>query len=283
LVFETPESCATESKRRKISPCNITHISQTPEPEFKTPSVPKKDITRNEKPSISKTDITHVSQSENCHESQGIGLKRKASSPENYISHVSQSQDSHHEEKPKSSLTGRLGHSNVDVTHISQSQPSQHEEIPPEVKTDGKYSHEITHISQSQNSQAQKMRKKDEEKASEKQELDEINTDEEEQERISRIQDLSSIKSILVSPPGLSSIKSILVSPPGSGWMSKRSFSMKKEKSEMNGSGIRTDIEGGIEELEGSNSGNCSQGGNTVGESQGLSSKQEQHTVWRPL
>jgi hypothetical protein len=113
-------------------------------------------------------------------------------------------------------------------------------------------------------------RRTEEEKASEKQELDEINTDEEEQERISRIQDLSSIKSILVSPPG-------------SGWMSKRSFSMKKEKSEMNRSGNRTDFDGGIEELEGSNSGNCSQGGNTVGDSQGLSSKQEQHTVWRPL
>ena len=184
LVCETPQPSNLESKRRKISPGNVTHVSQTPEPEFKTPGVTKEPSpslqltsptntqtalkTRNEKLPTSKKDTTHISQNEDCQlddqstvcasESHGIGLKRKATSYENDITHVSQSQNSQHDEKPKSSprrLGGkkRLTSSNVDVTHISQSQASQHGEKPPNAKLNEKYSHDITHISQSQSSQ----------------------------------------------------------------------------------------------------------------------------------
>ena len=184
LVCETPQSSNVESKRRKISPGNVTHVSQTPETEFKTPGVPKEPSpsqqrtsptnrqtalkTRNEKISTSKTDITHISLSEDYQlddhssvcvsENRGIGLKRKATSPENDITHISQSQNSQRDEKRKGSssrLSGkkRLTGSDVDVTHIAQSQASQHEEKPPNTKLNEKYSHEITHISQSQSSQ----------------------------------------------------------------------------------------------------------------------------------
>ncbi len=83
-----------------------------------------------------------------------------------------------------------------------------------------------------------------------------------------RVQDLSSIKSS--------------ISPPGSGWMSKRSFSIKKEKSEMNQSVNRTNIDGGVEDLGEPSSGKSSQGGKKT-ESQGFSSNEEQQTVrWHP-
>jgi hypothetical protein len=187
FAFETPQSSNVESKRRKISPTDVTHVSQTPESEFKTPGVPKgpsptqkqqrtspTDRQSGETVSISKTDITHISQSENYQledhsESPVIGQKRKATSPKNDITHISQSQESQREEKPKGSSISspggtklRLTRSNADVTHISQSQESQHEEKPKgsSMSSPGgkklrltRSNADVTHISQSQESQ----------------------------------------------------------------------------------------------------------------------------------
>ena len=188
FVLETPQSQNVESKRRKISPTDVTHISQTPESQFKTPAVPKVSPpdqkqqctspidskareTRKENPSISKTDITHISQTENnpledhpgsvrVSETPAIGQKRKAASPKSDVTHISQSQGSQYEEKPKSSPMSspggkklRLTRSNANVTHISQSEKSQQEEKPLRKKPNGKNPHEITHISQTQKSQ----------------------------------------------------------------------------------------------------------------------------------
>ena len=188
FVLETPPSQNVESKRRKISPTDVTHISQTPESHFKTPGVPKVSPpdqrqqctspidskareTRKEKPSISKTDITHISQTENnpledhpgsvrVSETPAIGQKRKATSPKSDVTHISQSQESQFGEKPKSSPMSspggkklRLTRSNANVTHISQSEKSQQEEKPHRKKPNGKNPHETTHISQTQKSQ----------------------------------------------------------------------------------------------------------------------------------
>ena len=174
-----------ESKRRKISPTDVTHVSQTS--ELKTPGVPKgpsptqkqqrtspTDRQSGETVSISKTDITHISQSENYQledhsESPVIGQKRKATSPKNDITHISQSQESQREEKPKGSSISspggkklRLTRSNADVTHICQSQESQREEKPKgsSMSSPGgkklrltRSNADVTHISQSQESQ----------------------------------------------------------------------------------------------------------------------------------
>jgi hypothetical protein len=187
FAFETPQSSNVESKRRKISPTDVTHVSQTPESELKTPGVPKgpsptqkqqrtspTDRQSGETVSTSKTDITHISQSENYQledhsESPVIGQKRKATSPKNDITHISQSQESQREEKPKGSSISspggtklRLTRSNADVTHISQSQESQHEEKPKgsSMSSPGgkklrltRSNADVTHISQSQESQ----------------------------------------------------------------------------------------------------------------------------------
>ena len=173
MVVETPISRNAESKRRKISPSDINHVSQTPEPLSKNPGLVEGiSLVQKRQPTATAiTDITHISQSEKLDfldslirpESQAVtGQKRKARSPSNDITHISQSQESHRKHDQKVVL---LSASDKKVlssnrSHISQTQESQLKEKSSDASPSGekklklsRSNVNVTHVSQSQFSQ----------------------------------------------------------------------------------------------------------------------------------
>ena len=171
MAFDTPKTGNAENKRRKLSSSDVTHISQTPESQFKTPGMPlkaspdqglstKKALLTTPKKSMD--DIKHIPESEDyakpnkpslcLPENPAVGQKRKTISPCINITLISQSQESEIERlTPVRSPDGkkfRLTRSKADVTHITQTQGSQSEK-----RTRSTNAVDITHISQSQNSQ----------------------------------------------------------------------------------------------------------------------------------
>ncbi|XP_028392471.1 nibrin-like isoform X2 [Dendronephthya gigantea] len=169
LAFDTPQTSHVENKRRKFSSSDVTHVSQSPESQFKSPGMPLKKKSPNQDQSTKKApfttpkksvdDIEDISESEDgqkpaqpslcLQETPAVGQKRKAISQSVDITHISQSQESQHERlvpfRSPDEKKFRLTRSKADITHVTQTQASQGED-----KLRDRNTVDITHISQSQ-------------------------------------------------------------------------------------------------------------------------------------
>ena len=305
ILLRSPDSRKLSLSR---SHAHVTHISQSQESHLaEKPSDASPRGGKKLKLSRPNANITHISQSqlsqneEKPHMEKTEEKKVKQSRPDANITRVSRSQLSQNEEKPQRKRMG-------EITHISQSQNSQvkqsdivkdcedasvspeihpveirvNETPSPEITSASKRrkisSPDLTHISDTERSMTAESHRFTSVSSPGIQNSTSgsaINTS-------PAVQPGERGNSVRNSPRGstskgvddMSCLKST-VSPSGSGWMSKKSFSINKEKSQMN----MTNYLGAVEDSGESSSRVGFQAGNNPKESQVFLLKEEEQTV----
>ena len=308
ILLRSPDSRKLSLSR---SHAHVTHISQSQESHLaEKPSDASPRGGKKLKLSRPNANITHISQSQLSQNEEKPQMEKteekkvKQSRPDASITRVSHTQLSQNEEKPQRKRMG-------EITHISQSQNSQvkqsdivkdcedasvspeihpveirvNETPSPEITSASKRrkisSPDLTHISDTERSMT-----------AESHRFTSVSSP-----TSAGIQNSTSGSAINTSPavqPGergnsvrnsprgstckevddLSCLKST-VSPSGSGWMSKKSFSINKEKSQMN----MTNYRGAVEDSGESSSRVGFQAGNNPKESQVFLLKEEEQAV----